>query len=190
MDWRSAVMTGLQLRWNMRQQPAIQSRSATSNCCICPSTALCIRPLQACTMMFKRESSLPPGWRYELYSPFSPYALSSLCIVVLGIQLKCQHIWCPDAAPGWPTFPHSAAEATWVILQGRREHSTAASCASSSCSRSCPSRYTHWAGPVAINPRLAGRTRRVCTWFYRYGWWGSCRWLSHCWFRCSRVHWH
>jgi len=92
MDWHSAVMTGLQLRWNMRQQPAIQSRSATSNCGICPSTALCMLPLQACTMMFKRESSLPPGWRYELYLPFSPYALSSLCIVALGIQMQCQNI--------------------------------------------------------------------------------------------------
>jgi len=69
-------------------------------------------------MMFKHESSLPPGWRYELYSPFSPYALSSLCIVVIGIQMQCQNIWCPDAVPGWPAFPHGAAEATWVILQG------------------------------------------------------------------------
>ena len=75
-------------------------------------------PLQACTMMFKRESSLPPGWRYELYLPFSLYALSSFCIVVLGIQMLCQNIWCPDAAPGWPASPHGTAEATWVILQG------------------------------------------------------------------------
>lgn len=75
-------------------------------------------PLRACMMMWRRESSLPPGWRYQLYSPFSVYALSSFFISILGIQMLYQSVWCPDAAPGWPGFPHGVAEATWVIAQG------------------------------------------------------------------------
>ena len=67
---------------------------------------------------FSRQTSLPPGWRAELYSPCSMYALSSFTYSILGMQMLYQNVWYPDAAPGWPARPYGILEAVWVILMG------------------------------------------------------------------------
>lgn len=67
---------------------------------------------------FSRQTSLPPGWRAELYSPCSTYALSSFTYSILGMQMLYQNLWHPDAAPGWPARPYGILEAVWVILMG------------------------------------------------------------------------
>ena len=67
---------------------------------------------------FSRQTSLPPGWRAELYSPCSMYALSSFTYSILGMQMLYQNVWYPDAAPGWPARPYGILEAVQVFKFG------------------------------------------------------------------------